>query len=89
VTYFYEKPTNTYFVLDLLYKSVALRTTISKMGSSHPDADLYPRATGAAARLVEAHSKEGAIKTLLRMVLPVRPHSWTIQAGVAGTEMNT
>jgi hypothetical protein len=55
VTYFYEKPTNTYFVLDLLYKSVAPRTTISKMGSSHPDADLYPRATGAAARLVEAH----------------------------------
>jgi len=32
------------------------------MGSSHPDADLYPRATGAAAKVVAAHTTEEPLK---------------------------
>jgi len=45
---------------------------------SHPDAELYPEATGLAAKLVQAHQKEEPLKLYSGWFCPFVQRVWTV-----------
>jgi glutathione S-transferase len=46
------------------------------MGSAHPDADIYPDATGPAAKIVAAHQKDEPITLYSGWFCPFVQRSW-------------
>ncbi|OCT45573.1 hypothetical protein CLCR_01761 [Cladophialophora carrionii] len=46
------------------------------MGSAHPDADIYPEATGPAAKIVAAHQKDEPITLYSGWFCPFVQRAW-------------
>jgi hypothetical protein len=58
---------NLVFQIHFIYLQLLICS--SNMGADHPDAQLYPNATGAAAAMVQAHQKEEPLKLYSGWVL--------------------